>query len=104
MNRSYRVCKIKPGFLRVYPTVVIKNTLLEKLYCKGDYSPLTLNQAISICKKMLLLYQSHSIPVIRMGLQPTETLLKPGTIVAGHFTRHTGSFSHSSQIERIFFH
>ena len=85
MSTSYQVCKIKPDFLRIYPTVVIKNTLLEKLYRKGDYSPLTLNRAISICKKMLLLFQCHSIPVIRMGLQPTETLLKPGTIVAGPF-------------------
>jgi len=85
MDTSCRVCKIKPDFLRIYPTVVIKNTLLEKLYRKGDYSPLTLNHAISICKKMLLLFQSHSIPVIRMGLQPTEILLKPGTIVAGPF-------------------
>jgi len=85
MDTSYRACKIMPDFLRIYPTVVIKNTMLEKLYREGDYTPLTLNQAISICKKMLLLFQSHSIPVIRMGLQPTEALLKPGTIVAGPF-------------------
>ena len=85
MKTSKQVCKIKPDFLRIYPTVVIKNTLLEKLYLKGEYAPLSLNQAISICKKMLLLFQSYSIPIIRMGLQPTETLLKPGIIVAGPF-------------------
>lgn len=85
MKTSLHVCKIKPDFLRIYPTVVLKNTLLENLYRKGDYIPMTLNQAISICKKMLLLFQSFHIPVIRMGLQPTETLLKPGTIVAGPF-------------------
>lgn len=85
MTTSKQVCKIKPDFLRIYPTVVIKNTLLEKLYLKGEYTPLSLNRAVSICKKMLLLFQSYSIPVIRMGLQPTETLLKPGIIVAGPF-------------------
>lgn len=85
MKTSFHVCKIKPDFLRIYPTVVLKNTLLEKLYRKGDYIPMTLNQAISICKKMLLLFQSFHIPVIRMGIQSTETLLKPGTIVAGPF-------------------
>ena len=85
IKTSEQVCKIKPDFLRIYPMVVIKNTLLEKLYLKGEYTPLSLKQAISICKKMLLLFQYNHIPVIRMGLQPTETLLKPGTIVAGPF-------------------
>ncbi len=85
IKTSEQVCKIKPDFLRIYPTVVIKNTLLEKLYLKGEYTTLSLKQAIGICKKMLLLFQYHHIPVIRMGLQPTETLLKPGTIVAGPF-------------------
>ncbi|MEE9164933.1 MAG: radical SAM protein [Nitrospinota bacterium] len=85
IKTSEQVCKIKPHFLRIYPTVVIKNTLLEKLYLKGEYATLSLKQAISICKKMLLLFQYNHIPVIRMGLQPTETLLKPGTIVAGPF-------------------
>tara|TARA_B100000959_G_scaffold200167_1_gene209463 strand:- start:2102 stop:3130 length:1029 start_codon:yes stop_codon:yes gene_type:complete len=85
MNTSEQVCKIKPDFLRIYPTLVIKNTLLEKLYLKREYTPLSLKQAVSICKRMLLLFQYNHIPVIRMGLQPTKTLLKPGTIVAGPF-------------------
>lgn len=85
MNTSYHMRKIKPDFLRIYPAVVIKGTLLEKLYLKGEYKPLTLQQGINICKKMLLFFQSIPIPVIRMGIQPTETILKQGTIVAGPF-------------------
>jgi len=85
IKTSEQICKIKPDFLRIYPTVVIKNTLLQKLYLKGEYATLSLKQAISICKKMLLLFQYNHIPVIRIGLQPTETLLKPGAIVAGPF-------------------
>ncbi len=85
METSYRVCKIKPDFLRIYPAIVIKNTLLAKLFLRGDYKPFSLHKAVSICKKMLLLFQSANIPVIRIGLQPTKTLLKTGTIVAGPY-------------------
>lgn len=85
METSHSVCKIAPDFLRVYPAIVIKNTLLEKLYLSGDYKPLSLKRAISICKSMLVLFQSANIPVIRVGLQPTKTLLKHGTIIAGPF-------------------
>jgi len=85
IKTSEQICKIKPDFLRIYPTVVIKNTLLQKLYLKGEYTTLSLKQAISICKKMLLLFQYNHIPVIRIGIQPTKTLLKPGAIVAGPF-------------------
>jgi histone acetyltransferase (RNA polymerase elongator complex component) len=85
IKTSEQICKIKPDFLRIYPTVVIKNTLLQKLYLKGVYTTLSLKQAISICKKMLLLFQYNHIPVIRIGIQPTKTLLKPGAIVAGPF-------------------
>ncbi len=85
MKTSYRVCRIKPDFLRIYPAIVIKGTSLEKKYLEGGYKPLSLNQAVEICKKMLILFQSVDIPVIRMGLQPTETLMESGTIVAGPF-------------------
>lgn len=85
MNTSECICKIRPEFLRVYPTLVIKNTYLEKMYHKGQYKPLSLQQAINICKKMLLLFHSNHIPVIRMGIQPNEMLLKPGVLVDGPF-------------------
>ena len=85
METSYKTCAIQPDFLRIYPAIVIKNTLLEQHYLRGDYEPLFLNQAVQLCKKMLILFQSYNIPVIRIGLQPTETLLSPGSIVAGPF-------------------
>jgi histone acetyltransferase (RNA polymerase elongator complex component) len=99
METSYKTCAIQPDFLRIYPALVIKNTLLEQGYLKGDYKPLFLNQAVRLCKKMLILFQSYNIPVIRLGLQPTETLLSPGSIVAGPFH----SAFHQLVISSIFY-
>ena len=74
-----------PDFLRVYPTVVIAGTELERLYRAGAYTPMTLAGAVSICKVMLLDALKSSIPVIRMGLQATDDLGPGGAVVAGPY-------------------
>jgi histone acetyltransferase (RNA polymerase elongator complex component) len=76
---------LKPDFLRIYPTLVIAGTGLEKLYAEGSYRPLTLDGAIALCKIMLHAAAVAGIPVIRMGLQPTAELQAAGAIVSGPY-------------------
>jgi histone acetyltransferase (RNA polymerase elongator complex component) len=80
-----RVLALQPSFLRIYPTLVISGTALADLYREGRYQPQTLDEAVALCKRMLLAAMRASVPVIRMGLQPTTELESPGTIVAGPF-------------------
>jgi histone acetyltransferase (RNA polymerase elongator complex component) len=74
---------VRPDFVRLYPTVVLSGTLLECLYHRGSYRPLSLPEAVDWCKEALLRFSGNSIPVIRMGLQTSPTLERPGAIVAG---------------------
>ena len=60
--------KLKPDTVRIYPTVVLKNTHLEKLYNKGAYNPFGLDDTISLCAKLLDIFESNNINVIRVGL------------------------------------
>ena len=76
---------LKPDFVRLYPALVIKDTPLEELYRKGRFTPLTLTEAVSLCRKAYVKFEQNAIAVIRMGLQPTEELEKPGTILAGPY-------------------
>ncbi len=76
---------LKPDFVRLYPALVIKGTPLEALYTIGRYSPLSLDDAVSLCGKALVRFEAAGIHVIRIGLQPTEELEKPGTILAGPY-------------------
>jgi histone acetyltransferase (RNA polymerase elongator complex component) len=80
-----KVIELRPEFVRIYPALVIKETPLEKLYRKGLYEPLTLDQAIAVCKDAFMKFEQAGINIIRMGLQPTEELEKPGTILAGPY-------------------
>ncbi|HEX9113814.1 MAG TPA: radical SAM protein [Nitrospirota bacterium] len=77
------VIGLKPAFVRLYPALVIKGTPLERLYRAGKYDPLTLDAAVSICREAYTKFEGSGISVVRMGLQPTEELERPGTILAG---------------------
>jgi histone acetyltransferase (RNA polymerase elongator complex component) len=69
-----RVVELKPDFVRIHPTLVLKGAPLETLWSRGRYSPLSLDEAIQWLKRGLLKLEAASIPVARIGLQPTGDL------------------------------
>ena len=60
--------KLKPSTVRIYPTIVLKNTQLCDLYQKGVYKPQTLEEAVNLGAKLLKLFIENDINVIRFGL------------------------------------
>jgi histone acetyltransferase (RNA polymerase elongator complex component) len=80
-----QVLALGPSFLRIYPTLVIAGTELAARYQSGTYQPQTLDQAVSLCKRMLLMARRAGVPVIRIGLQPTAELESPGVLLAGPY-------------------
>ncbi|HTP05065.1 MAG TPA: radical SAM protein [Nitrospirota bacterium] len=85
LNTVNKTIALKPDFVRLYPTIVIKDTPLEELYHTGRYVPLSFDETVSLCRDALTRFEQNGIKVIRIGLQPTEELRKPGTIVAGPY-------------------
>lgn len=90
------VAALKPDSVRIYPTVVIKNTVLEKWFRSGRFNPLSLTEAVEITRRLYLLFEAHGISVIRMGLQTTGSLQQPGAVVAGPFHPAFGHLVHSA--------
>jgi histone acetyltransferase (RNA polymerase elongator complex component) len=80
-----RALLLLPAFLRIYPTLVITGTPLANLYRSGSYAPMSLDAAVVVCKVMLHKAAVAGIPVIRLGLQPTDELQTPGVVLAGPF-------------------
>lgn len=85
VNTAKKVIEIAPDIVRIYPTLVIKDTYLQKLYETGKYTPLTLDEAVDLSAELLELYEENNINVIRIGLQPTESINENGDVVAGPF-------------------
>lgn len=80
-----KVVGIKPDFVRIYPTLVIKETILARMYLSGEYEPLGLSEAVELCKKAYQRLEQNRIPVIRLGLQTTEEIRETGEILAGPY-------------------
>ena len=77
--------EMKPDIVRIYPALLIKDTPMERMYNRGEYTPYTLEQAVEISKKLYMLYEENNIKVIRVGLQPTDTIREGGDVITGPF-------------------
>ncbi|MEE8575263.1 MAG: radical SAM protein [Thermodesulfobacteriota bacterium] len=83
VNTARRVVIVRPNFVRVYPTLVLKDTPLHKMYLDGDYRPWPLEDMVSVCKDIARIFNRASISIIRMGVHPTPEL--EANIVAGPY-------------------
>lgn len=85
VRTAEEIIKLMPDMVRIYPTLTIKDTYLEKMYQNGKYTPQTLSESIELSKKLILMFESAGINVIRVGLQPTEEISPDASVVAGPF-------------------
>lgn len=89
INTAKELIKMKPKIVRIYPVLVIKDTELEEEYKSGEYTPLTVGQAVERCKEIVDLFNRSKINVIRIGLQNTEEITdsssEKSSVVAGPY-------------------
>ena len=76
---------MEPDICRIYPALVIKDTPMELMYKRGEYTPYSLEEAVDISKELYKLYTQAKINIIRIGLQPTENITWGGDLVDGPF-------------------
>ena len=63
-----RIIALNPNTVRIYPTVVLKDTYLGQLYEQGIYNPPALSETVSLCARLLDMFEENNINVIRVGL------------------------------------
>ncbi len=85
IRTAEKLASLEPDFVRIYPTVVLKNSPLAAMYKLGRYKPQSLEEAVLLAKKLCAIYEDAKIPVIRIGLQPSEELNSDSTVVAGPY-------------------
>lgn len=76
---------LNPDCVRIYPTLVIKETELADLTLSEHYVPLQLEEAVTIVAEAYKRFVVNDIPVIRLGLQKTELIELGSDVVAGPF-------------------
>lgn len=84
IETARRLIALKPDGVRVYPTVIVRDTALFDLWQAGEYREHTVEDAVRVCAKIVPLFDTVGIPIIRLGLNPTEEL-SGGAAVGGAY-------------------
>lgn len=85
LETAGEMAALSPDFVRIYPTLVLKNSRLAAWHRRGRYVPLSLDAAVSGVADLYAFFARRRIPVIRMGLQASAALDDPETVVAGPY-------------------
>lgn len=83
VETAKKLIALSPDTVRIYPTVVLKNTYLAKLYEDELYKPQTVDDAANLCTKIVPMFEKAGIRVIRLGLHSSPELKK--NMIAGAF-------------------
>lgn len=83
IETAKKIIALKPKTVRIYPTVVLKNTYLAELYEKEIYKPQTVDDAANLCTRLVPMFEEKGITVIRLGLHSSTDIKK--NMVAGAF-------------------
>lgn len=68
------IAALTPDTVRVYPTIVLKNTLLAHLFDEGKYTPPSLEETVTLCAELLEFFHDRHIAVIRLGLHASKSI------------------------------
>lgn len=83
----YTACEaatLKPGAVRIYPCVVVKDTALADMTAAGTYTPLTVEEAVLRASRMAEIILDAGIRILRIGLHSSD-LVSSGSVIAGGF-------------------
>ncbi len=71
---AHELVALQPDGVRIYPTVIVKDTALYDLWQQKKYKEHTVEDAVTVCAELVPIFESAQIPIIRLGLNPTEDL------------------------------
>lgn len=89
-----RIIALEPDGVRIYPTVIIRDTPLEELWRAGLYREHTVAEAVEWCAPVVRAFWDADISIIRLGLNPTDGLTE-GAAIAGAYHPALGSLVYS---------
>ena len=78
VDTARKIAALAPDGVRIYPTVIVRDTALYDLWRAGKYAEHTVEDAVRVCAQIVPIFDAAGIPVIRLGLNPTDELSAGG--------------------------
>lgn len=67
--------ELNPDTVRIYPTVIMKDTELARLYLSEKFKPYSLERSVDLCSKLIQIFEKNNIKIIRLGLHYSDSLI-----------------------------
>lgn len=83
IKTAEKIIELQPKTVRIYPTVVLKNTYLAELYTEEKYNPPGVDDSAYICSILVPMFEKAGIKIIRIGLHSSEDI--KNNMLAGGF-------------------
>lgn len=93
VETAKKLIVLSPDTVRIYPTVVLKGTRLAELYEAGEYPAQTVEEAVSLCAKLVPMFENNGIKIIRLGLHASDDIRQ--NLVAGAYHENLGELVRS---------
>lgn len=84
VETARKIIALNPDGVRIYPTVIVRDTALYDMWKAGTYPEHSVEDAVQVCAQLLPMFEAANIPVIRLGLNPTDDL-SGGDAAAGAY-------------------
>ncbi|WP_178667382.1 radical SAM protein [uncultured Eubacterium sp.] len=84
VETAKRIIALQPSTVRIYPTVVLKGTMLARLYEDEVFKPQTVDDAANLCTRLVPMFEDAGIKVIRLGLHASDDIKKNAVAGAYH--------------------
>lgn len=83
LETAKKICELGADGARVYPTVIFYNTELCEMAKRGEYVPLTNEEAVMRSKEVIKILDENNVPCIRVGLCASENLSSEEQVYGG---------------------
>ncbi len=76
VDTANKFIEIRPDTVRIYPTITLKDTLLESFIKSGEYIMPSLDESVEICSVVAKMFQNEGIKIIKLGLHAQSEVEK----------------------------
>lgn len=85
VKSAEELVRLKPSVARLYPTVVLADTMLMDMYKKGEYIPFSEEKMLETATDMYEKITQAGVNVIRIGLKSTDLINSDTLNIAGDY-------------------
>ncbi len=83
IHTAREIISLNPDTVRIYPVVILKGTKLAQLYEQGIYKVYDLDKMVTLCGRIMKMFEENNINIIKCGLHSSESVTED--MVSGYY-------------------